>query len=301
MNFDKIESIAKSYEAVMLYNTPMRDYNTMHVGGNAAALVKPNCLECLSEILTICKSDEIKYFVIGNGSNIIVDDNGLDALVIVLANSFSGIELKNGLIECEAGTQLIAVCNFALNNNLSGLEFAYGIPGTIGGGVYMNAGAYGGEMKDIIYSCDCITENGESKTILAKDMNLSYRHSIFCDSKDIITKVRLKLKSADKSEIKALMDKNIKARKDKQPLEFPSSGSTFKRPDGSYASLLIEQCGLKGKSVGKAQVSEKHSGFVINKGGASCSDILNLINEIQDVVFEKTGYKLECEIKYLKN
>ena len=192
------------------------------------------------------------------------------------------------------------MCSFALENSLTGLEFAYGIPGSCGGAAFMNAGAYGGEMKDVLYRCDHIDKNGDKGFIEGEDMRLSYRHSAYYDNGCIVTGLYLKLKKGDKEEIKAKMTELMGRRKDKQPLEFPSAGSTFKRPEGYFAGALIEECNLKGVSVGGAQVSEKHAGFVINTGGATCKDVLDLCKKVSDTVYDKKGVKLEMEIRVTK-
>ena len=189
------------------------------------------------------------------------------------------------------------LCRFALQNSLSGLEFAFGIPGSCGGAAFMNAGAYGGEMKDVLFKCDHIDENGERGSLSGDELNLSYRHSAYSENGCTITGLYLKLKKGNPDEIKAKMDDFLQRRKDKQPLEYPSAGSTFKRPEGYFAGALIEECGLKGKQVGGAQVSEKHAGFIINKGGATCTDILELCKICSETVYKQKGVKLEMEIR----
>jgi UDP-N-acetylmuramate dehydrogenase len=218
-----------------------------------------------------------------------------------MGKAFSDIRLLNETdIFCQAGTSLADVCAFALKNELTGLEFAYGIPGTAGGALYMNAGAYGGEMKDVVSSAHFIDSGIELKSINKSDMELSYRSSIFSKNSDyVITDMILSLKKGKSGEISSKMHELLGKRKDKQPLNFPSAGSTFKRPEGSYASLLIEQCGLKGTSVGGAQVSTKHSGFIINKGGATSNDIIELAGKVKCRVKEETGYVLELEPEIL--
>ena len=278
-------------------NEPLKSHTTFKIGGNAEAVVFINSGESLKEILRFLKINNVRCFVIGKGSNILADDSGFDGVILKIGKDFSEIKLiGDSGIYCTAGVSLSEVCRFALDNSLAGLEFAYGIPGTAGGGLYMNAGAYGGELKDVIKSAHYIDSNGAIKEIIAEDMELSYRTSIFAQNKDmIITDMTFSLQKGDKAEIKAKMDELMDKRRTKQPLEYPSAGSTFKRPAGSYASLLIEQCGLKGLTVGGAQVSEKHSGFVINKGCATFDDVMKLTKKVQDIVFEKTGFKLELE------
>lgn len=221
-------------------------------------------------------------------------------MILHFGSTFSNIIINGTTIKCDAGALLASVCMQACRNGLGGMENLYGIPGTVGGALYMNAGAYGSEMKNIVVSAEYIDENGEIQTISADEMELSYRHSIFSGRDLVIVSVTMKLYVGESSEIKAAMDECMNKRSSKQPLEYPSAGSTFKRPEGSYASLLIEQCGLKGFTVGGAQVSEKHSGFVINKGGATCADVLKLCQEVKRIVMEKSGYILELEPIILK-
>lgn len=302
MDLTIIDKIARKYNCEILYDEPMCNYNTMKVGGNAKALIKPCSIECLSEVIAQCNKQGIRYHVIGKGSNIIVSDEGISALIIVINDDLSRIELVDeNTIECEAGASLSKVCSFAYKHSLTGLEFAWGIPGSVGGAVYMNAGAYDGEMSEVVLSCDQIDLDGNISTIANKDMDFSYRHSCFFDTKAVVAVVRIKLKKGDKAAIKARMDDLLMRRKTRQPLEYPSSGSTFKRPKGSYASLLIEQCGLKGASVGGAQVSEKHSGFIINKDGASCVDIKELVAIVKEKVSSETGFTLDCEMQILED
>ena len=276
-------------------------HTTFKIGGNARLVVYPKSEEEISEFVKCAKAENVRLIAIGNGSNLLVDDGGIDACVLILGEPFAEIKLiDDETIYAKAGAKLITLCRFAYENSLSGLEFAYGIPGSAGGAAFMNAGAYGGEMKDVLYKCEHIDSNGNAGVLEGEKLALSYRHSAYYDNGSIITGLYLKLKKGDKAEIKAKMDDLIGRRRAKQPLEFPSAGSTFKRPEGHFAGTLIEQCGLKGKSVGGAQVSEKHAGFVINKGNATCSDVLNLCKACSDKVFEETGVKLEMEIRVTK-
>ena len=253
-----------------LINEPMSKHTTFKIGGAAKLMVLPQSEDELASVVKKCLALGIRYMAIGNGSNLLVADEGIDACVILLGKGFDNIRLLDETtIYAEAGAQLIKVCSFALENELTGLEFAYGIPGSCGGAAFMNAGAYGGEMKDILYRCDHIDKNGERGSLEGDALGLSYRHSAYYDNGCIVTGLYMKLKKGSRDEIKAKMTDLIGRRKDKQPLEYPSAGSTFKRPEGYFAGALIEGCGLKGASVGGAQVSEKHAGFVINKGGAT--------------------------------
>lgn len=206
---------------------------------------------------------------------------------------------ENGLISCGSGAALASVCSYALKNSLSGLEFAWGIPGTVGGAAYMNAGAYGGEMKDIVEAVSYIDENGIIKSFKRDELNFSYRRSVFTDKEYIVTDVLFKLENKSQSEIREKMDELMGKRKSKQPLEYPSAGSTFKRPEGYFAAALIEECGLKGASVGGAEVSEKHSGFIINKNNATCEDVKNLIAYVKKEVYKQKGVELHCEVKFI--
>ena len=249
----------------------------------------------LAEILN-CESD-IDYMIIGNGSTILASDDGYRGVVIRLDGDFRKISLvDDDTIYCGAGASLAALCKFALNSGLGGLEFAWGIPGTVGGAIFMNAGAYGGEMKDVVYSVNHLTPEGESGRIEKDGLDFGYRTSVYRGNKAIITGVTIKLKKDDPENIRAKMDDFLGRRSSKQPLEYPSAGSVFKRPEGAFAGALIEQCGLKGHSHGDAQVSEKHAGFIINRSKATANDVKSLIREVQTKVFDETGYNLECEL-----
>lgn len=279
-------------------NEPMCKHTTFKIGGNASLVVYPESKEQISSIVKTAKAESIRLIAMGNGSNMLVNDNGIDACVMILDEHFGEIKLiDENTIYADAGALLIKVCRFAYENGLSGLEFAYGIPGSCGGGAFMNAGAYGGEMKDILYRCDHIDCDGNFSYLEGDALKLSYRHSAYYENDCIITGIYLKMKKGDKADIKAKMDDLISRRRAKQPLEYPSAGSTFKRPEGYFAGALIEECGLKGASIGGAQVSEKHAGFVINTGNATCDDILKLCEKCSSVVYDKKGVKLEMEIR----
>ena len=276
-------------------------HTTFRIGGAARLIVYPRSEEQIAEFVRTAKACNIRLLAVGNGSNLLVDDGGIDACVMILDEDFSDIRLiDDTTLYAQAGARLISLCRFALEHGLTGLEFAYGIPGSCGGGAFMNAGAYGGEMKDVLYRCDHITPDGEKAYLEGDSLGLSYRHSAYYGNGCIITGLYLKLKKGDKAEIRARMNDLISRRRDKQPLEYPSAGSTFKRPEGYFAGALIEECGLKGRSVGGAQVSEKHAGFVINTGGATCRDVLDLCKICSDTVLEQKGVKLEMEIRVTK-
>ena len=276
-------------------------HTTFKIGGSCKIAVFVNSEDSIREMITYCRNSNVKFAVIGNGSNIIAEDKPFDGAVFILGSAFSKIiNVKDGVVECESGLMLSSLCIFMLNEGLTGLEFAYGIPGTVGGALYMNAGAYGGEMSDVVLSADYLDTDGTVKTIMKDNMDLSYRHSAFMHSGRIILRVRVKLNKGSAAEIKQKMDTLMDKRREKQPLNFPSAGSTFKRPEGAFAAALIEQCGLKGFSVGDAQVSEKHSGFVINKGNATFDDLMELVDAVKEKVKTDTGYDLELEPEILR-
>lgn len=302
INFDKFFDFVKINDIAYKTDALMKDYTTFKIGGPAKIIVTPKNDTELSSIVKMCRSLNIKPFILGNGSNMLISDSGLDTVVINMCKSNPEIELVDETtIFCDAGITMVKVCNFALKHCLTGLEFAFGIPGSAGGAAYMNAGAYGGEMKDVLVSCHHIDSDGEKGTLCGDELGLSYRTSAYEKNGYIITKLIIKLKKGNYDEIKAKMNELLQRRKDKQPLEFPSAGSTFKRPEGYFAGSLIEECGLKGFSVGGAQVSEKHAGFVINKGGATSKDVLNLIKAVQKTVFDKKGVFLEPEVRLIEN
>ncbi len=276
---------------------PMSKHTTFKIGGAADTYVKVTSASKLSAILKECVESDVDYMIIGNGSNLLASDDGYHGVVLRLDGDFRKMALVDeDTIYCGAGATLAALCKYALSCGLSGLEFAWGIPGTVGGAVFMNAGAYGGEMKDVVYSVNHVTPEGETGRTEKDDLQFGYRTSVYRKNKAIITGVTLKLKKGDPEEIRAKMDDFLGRRSSKQPLEYPSAGSVFKRPEGAYAGALIEQCGLKGHSHGGAQVSEKHAGFIINRDHATANDVKSLIREVQTKVYDETGYNLECEL-----
>lgn len=279
-------------------NEPMALHTTFKIGGPARLAVFPKNENEISDVIKKCKEENVRYMVVGNGSNLLVADEGIDAVVILLGKEFGDVKLiDDTTIFAEAGAPLMKVCRFALENGLSGLEFAYGIPGSCGGGAFMNAGAYGGELGDVMFRCDHIDKDGNKGSLEGNDLKLAYRHSAYYENGCVITGAYFKMQKADKEEIKAKMDDYMSRRRDKQPLEYPSAGSTFKRPEGNFAGALIEQCGLKGTSVGGAEISTKHAGFVINKGGATCKDVLDLCKKVADTVKAEKGIDLEMEVR----
>jgi len=273
---------------------------TFRIGGPADLFLEPKSEGEISKIFTFATGHEIPLLVLGNGSNVLFSDEGYRGAILHLGDGFGQIRQESETeISCESGAKLSDLCEYAQEKGLSGLEFAYGIPGTVGGAVFMNAGAYDGEIKDVIRSARYLAADGSVKEIGADEMKLEYRRSAFMDMDTVITGAVFSLTPGNPQEIRAKMDDYMSRRRDKQPLEYPSAGSTFKRPVGNFASALIDQCGLKGLRAGGAAVSEKHAGFVINTGGAKCGDVLSLIEKIKAIVKEKTGYELECEVKII--
>lgn len=300
MNTEQLCILARKLGCRILINRKLRDFTTFRVGGECPVIIEINSENSLAELVKFSNQNRLRTMVIGKGSNMLCDDKGFDGVVFLMGNEFSKIRLIDDVtVEAEAGCPLIRLCRFALENSLGGLEFAYGIPGTVGGAVYMNAGAYGGEIKNVIQSARAADADGNISKFSKEEMELSYRTSVFQRRNSIITKAVFKLHKAEKSEIEARMNELMARRKEKQPLEYPNAGSTFKRPQGQFAGKLIQDCGLKGVSIGGAQVSEKHSGFVINTGNATSDDIKRLIEKVQQTVLEKTGYFLECEVRII--
>ena len=282
-------------------NIPLYSYTSLKIGGNARFIAWPTDASQITKLIEIANQYDIHFYILGNGSNTLVLDEGVDGLVIIINKNFNSIEMiDETIIKCQAGASLRDICIFAYEHSLTGIEFAYGIPASMGGAVYMNAGAYDGEIKDAVLECTFLDENNKIKTFNNSDLDFSYRHSYFHDHKCCILSTKIKLNIGNKEDIKAKMDEFLARRVAKQPLEYPSAGSTFKRPIGAFAAKLIDECGLKGYRIGGAMVSEKHTGFVINYDNATSEDILNLVDHIEKVVKEKTGYQLECEMRILK-
>ena len=278
---------------------PMAKHTSFRIGGPAKRMAFPKTREQLVVLMGFLQDAGVKPLLIGNGTNLLVADKGLDTVVIDTSAELSHIELTDeGEIAADAGVSLAKLALFAWKNGLTGLEFAHGIPGTLGGGVVMNAGAYGGELKDVVTEVTALYLDGV-KVLTPAELDFSYRHSVFSAGEGIVLGAKVKLESGDPDAIKAKMDDLMARRKASQPLELPSAGSTFKRPAGHFAGALIEQCGLKGFSIGGAQVSEKHAGFIINMGDAFSRDIYELILHVQDTVLKETGVFLEPEVKML--
>lgn len=274
--------------------------STMRVGGNAAYAVFPKCREEMASAVRICSENNVRFEVIGNGSNVFFSDDGFDGAVILCGN-MNAVKITENTVECECGAKLSALSCAAREAGLSGLEFACGIPGSVGGSVAMNAGAYGTDMSSVLLESVALdTETGEVMYIGADGHGFGYRRSIYQQKNNYIClSATLSLSPSRRADIEEKMREYTKSRRSKQPLEYPSCGSYFKRPEGHYAGKLIEDCGLKGRFVGGAQVSEKHAGFIINKGDASARDILALERIIKDEVYERFGVALEREVKYI--
>ncbi len=283
----------------LFIDEPMKNHTSFKVGGPVDLLLTPKTEQQIREILLLLTLEDIPFYIMGNGSNLLVSDNGFRGVVIKVYDNFKDINIEGNIINAESGILLSTLSKVALNNNLSGLEFASGIPGTLGGAITMNAGAYGGEMKDILISAHVIDKKGHIFEIVNGDLQLGYRTSAIEKQDLIVLSSKIKLTPCPYDEIKARMDDLDYKRKSKQPLEWPSAGSTFKRPEGHYAGKLIEDSNLRGYQLGGAQVSDKHCGFVINKDNATASDVINLIHHVQTVVYENYGIKLDTEVKQL--
>ena len=280
-------------------NEPMKRHTTFRIGGPADYYLCPHSAKEIQKVVEICREEKLPYFILGNGSNLLVSDQGYRGVVIQLWKNVSDIRVEGCLIHAKAGASLAKIAAEALEEGLTGMEFAAGIPGTLGGAVVMNAWAYGGEMKDILKEVLVMDQQGRIFTLEKKDLKLGYRTSAVKEKGYIVLAAVLELRPGDREEIRKLMEDLKQKRVEKQPLDLPSAGSTFKRPEGYFAGKLIMDAGLRGFSVGGAQVSEKHCGFVVNTGGASASDVLTLIREVQKRVREKFGVELETEVKFL--
>ena len=278
---------------------PMKNHITFKVGGNADIFVVPKSKQHIIDIIKVCNQNEIPLITIGNGSNIIVRDKGIRGVVMKIFNNYSKIIVENEIIRSESGAVLSKLANIALANSLSGLEFAGGIPGTIGGAVTMNAGAYGGQMKDVVLKTEAVDKTGTIRILEGDEHNFGYRESSIQKDEYVVLECTIGLYHKDYNEIKDTMDEFSRRRKEKQPLNYPSAGSVFKRPEGFFAGKLIEDCGLKGYSIGGAQISELHSGFIINNKNATSKDIMDLIKYIQTKVKEQFGIQLETEAKII--
>lgn len=276
----------------------MKNHTSFKIGGKADYFVECKTVDQIKAVMEKVKELGIPYFVLGKGSNLLVSDKGIRGVVISLAG-LDEISIQDGIVTAGAGATVARLCTIAFENSLTGLEFAYGIPGSVGGALYMNAGAYGGEVSQAVVSATVLDKLGNIKEIALKDMQLGYRTSVFKTNGDIILSVKFALKKGKADEIKAQMDDFMGRRKDKQPLDYPSAGSTFKRPTGYYAGALIEKNGFKGVTVGGAMISQKHAGFVINYNNATADDVRGLMKKVRDTVLEKDGVELEPEIIFV--
>lgn len=286
-------------ESRVLQEEPMKKHTTFRVGGNADFFVMPKNAEEVQQIIALCNKSAMPYYVLGNGSNLLVSDAGYRGVIIQIYKEMNAINIEGTKVYAQAGALLSKIGSEALGAELTGFEFAAGIPGTVGGAVVMNAGAYGGEMKDILSCATVLTPDGEVKTLCNEELELGYRTSVIAKNDYIVLEAEFQLEKGNKEAIRARMEELKVQRVTKQPLELPSAGSTFKRPEGYFAGKLIQDAGLRGFSVGDAQVSEKHCGFVVNKGNATAAEVMELITKVADKVEEQFGVRLEPEVKVL--
>lgn len=289
--------LKKLTDIEIFYNEPMKNHTTFKIGGPADIFITVKSTPCLKEVVLLCKQYGIPYTIVGAGSNLLVSDMGIRGVVIKYVSK--KIEVDSNIIYADSGITLSALSKFALSHSLTGIEFAGGIPGLLGGAVYMNAGAYGGEMKDVILESEYLDASGEIKTVANEEHHFDYRHSIYTGTDKFILSAKLKLTHGDKEQISETMNELLKRRNDKQPLNFPSAGSVFKRPEGFFAGKLIEDSNLKGYSIGGAKVSEKHAGFIVNTGNATASDVRKLVEHIRETVLKNFNVELVCEIKMI--
>ena len=293
----KLLSILK--EEQVKKDEPMKSHTTFRVGGPADYFVTPQTAEEVAKVIETCTQEKVPYYIVGNGSNLLVSDKGYEGVIIQIYKQMNQVKVEGAQIHAQAGALLSMIAKRALDAELTGFEFAAGIPGTLGGACIMNAGAYGGEMKDVLKSVTVLTGKGEVKTLAKEELELGYRTSVIAKKGYIVLEAVLELQKGEKEKIQAVMDDLKERRVTKQPLEYPSAGSTFKRPEGYFAGKLIQDAGLRGFQVGGAQVSEKHCGFVINKDQATASDVMNLMNQVSDKVYEEFGVRLQPEVKRL--
>ncbi|WP_250227427.1 UDP-N-acetylmuramate dehydrogenase [Anaeropeptidivorans aminofermentans] len=298
---DIIDVFSENFKReLFLINEPLKNHTSFKIGGDAKVFFMPESVSDIADALKVCRENEFPYYILGNGTNILFSDKGYNGVIINIFNKFNQVYLENeNTINAQSGALLSSIANIALNNSLSGMEFASGIPGALGGAVYMNAGAYGGEMKDIVLSADILDKDGNIRTLDNNEMGFQYRSSNAEKEGFIVLSAKLQLKKGNKEEIKSKMYELNSQRKEKQPLEMPSAGSTFKRPEGNFAGKLIMESGLRGYSIGGAMVSEKHCGFVVNTGNATCKDVLLLIEHVKKTVYDKFNVMLEPEVRII--
>lgn len=298
---EKIETLKRVAEiagCLVLKDEPMSRHTTFQIGGPADLYIAVKDIIALKDIIRTANTLGIRLLPLGNGSNVLVSDVGIRGAVLSLTGDFRRITLSDPTtISCGAGATLAGLCKFAQRNSLTGLEFAWGIPGTVGGAAFMNAGAYDGQFSDVLVSTTHVTRSGKTDSLLGPEMEMDYRKSAYQENGCIVTSVVVRLEPGSQEQISMQMDEYFNRRKERQPLEMPSAGSVFKRPEGMYAGTLIEEAGLKGTQIGGAMVSEKHAGFIVNTGNATCEDVLKLIDKIRETVKKKSGVTLECEIR----
>ena len=296
MNFeDRLAALG----CACLCQEPLSRHTTFRIGGPADYYVMPDSVEQCKQVIALCKEHEMPFQVIGNGSNLLCDDEGFEGVIIDLVRGLNRCEVDQeaGTITAEAGVLLATLARRAQQAGLTGLEFAAGIPGSVGGALVMNAGAYGGEMVQVVKWARVLTDEGQEQVVTVEELDLSYRHSAIRPNGWTVLEAGFALQQGDASQIQNTMSDLAARRRDKQPLEYPSAGSTFKRPVGHFAAQLIDEAGLKGFSVGGAQVSEKHAGFVVNRGGATASDVVELCASVREKIFRQTGVELEMEVE----
>ena len=294
----KLREFCLTERLPVLWNTPLSDYTSFRIGGPAEVMAFPKTVEELQQLLRWAATEQTTPAILGAGTNVLAPDAGISGIVICLKDALQGMELLDrDRIRVAAGVTMTRAAVFAAGHNLGSMEFAHGIPGTVGGGVYMNAGAYGGEIRDICESVDVVFMDGTLSTLSAEQMAFGYRHSRLEDEGGIVVSAVFKLTQKPEEEVRAVMQDLMTRRKTSQPLELPSAGSAFKRPVGGYAAALIDQADLKGFQIGGAAVSRKHAGFVVNLGGATAQDVQSLLTQVSDIVFEKSGIRLEPEVR----
>jgi UDP-N-acetylmuramate dehydrogenase len=297
--YDKLKDFIS--EDRIKINEPMKNHTSFQIGGACDILVLPRSQSEIKKIIDLCRENQTPFFVMGNGTNLLIKDSGIRGVVIKLAQNFNDIKVDGNIITCKAGVAMSAISRAALENSLSGLEFANGIPGSVGGACVMNAGAYGGEMADVVKKVKVMDFEGNVYEMSKDQIGYSYRKSSLQKGDKILLEVEMELKPGNYDEIKSKMEKCMSLRRQKQPLNMPSAGSAFKRPKDNYAGLLIEKAGLKGYSIGGAMVSDLHAGFIVNTGNATCADVEALLNHVKKVVKEKFNIELEPEIKIRGN